>query len=233
MDTWGTNAENGTSKENTWRANSDVPAVLSVLSACLETPLPRITENASVAGEAQHWAAVCALFSDAADPDILFTARAAELRKHPGQISFPGGARDTADYDPSGTALRETFEEVGLTAERVHMLGRLPATQVRVSRFAVVPMVAWWSGNDSLSVNLAEVAAVYRWPVSLLVDPNYRVTALHPSGFTGPAWRIDGTFLWGFTAHVVDQLLTLGGWNRPWDESHQVPVPAEFMRDHL
>ncbi|MDR0435541.1 MAG: CoA pyrophosphatase [Propionibacteriaceae bacterium] len=176
---------------------------------------------------------MCALFSDQPDPDIMFTARAAELRKHPGQISFPGGSRDPEDNGPVGTALRETFEEVGLSAASVHVLGRLPAAEVVVSRFEVVPVVAWWSGADPLDVNETEVAAVYRWPVSLLADPAYRVTALHPSGFTGPAWMIGDEFLWGFTARIVAQLLQLGGWERPWDEAHQVPVPAAFMRDRL
>ncbi|MDR2620041.1 MAG: CoA pyrophosphatase [Propionibacteriaceae bacterium] len=224
-----------------------IPSALSVLAGCLEmleipaVPKAYAAANAgagSVSGSgssyvSQHWAAVCALFSNRPDPELLFTARATDLRKHPGQISFPGGSRDDADTGPVCTALRETYEEVGLAAGQVHVLGRLPAAPVTVSRFQVVPVVAWWSGDALLTPNPDEVATVHRWPVSLLADPAHRVTAIHPSGFTGPAWIIGDAFLWGFTARIVSELLRLGGWELPWNTSREVPIPAQFMRDHL
>jgi 8-oxo-dGTP pyrophosphatase MutT (NUDIX family) len=194
--------------------------------------LPGLEGPREITGPAR-WAAVCVLFSAASNPDILFTQRADTLRTHPLQISFPGGSEDEGDAGPCATALRETHEEIGLAASDVRVLGRLPSAEVVVSRFEVVPVVAWWSGAQPLTVSPTEVKQVLRWSVSELVNPDNRVTALHPSGFTGPAWIFDDLFLWGFTARIADRLLRLGGWEVPWDESRQVPVPDEFMRDHL
>jgi 8-oxo-dGTP pyrophosphatase MutT (NUDIX family) len=211
-----------------------VPSSLQRLATCLETIDATAVPQGSreITGPAR-WAAVCVLFSASESPDMLFTQRADTLRKHPLQISFPGGSEDVGDAGPCATALRETTEEIGLPADNVRVLGRLPSAEVVVSRFEVVPVVAWWDGVEPLTISPTEVKQVLRWSVSDLVNPENRVTALHPSGFTGPAWMFDDLFLWGFTARVADRLLRLGGWEMPWDETRRVPVPDEFMRDHL
>jgi len=60
------------------------------------------------------------------EPTVLLTQRTAHLKDHPGQISFPGGRCESADPSPAHTALRETFEEIGLTREHVELVGYLP-----------------------------------------------------------------------------------------------------------
>jgi 8-oxo-dGTP pyrophosphatase MutT (NUDIX family) len=188
--------------------------------------------DADTTGEAEHWAAVLALFSERDDPDLVFTVRSAALRHHPGQISFPGGGREAGDAGFADTALREAREEVGLDPAAVAVLGRLPDRRVSVSAYQVVPVVGWWPGNQELArQDDAEVEEVMRWRVSELADPANRAMAVHPRGFLGPAFTLGDYFLWGFTAGRVDELLRLGGWEEPWDESRQLPIPRRFLRD--
>lgn len=177
-------------------------------------------------------AAVLMLLSDGDDPDLVFTERATTLRNHAGQISFPGGGHEDGDVDHAATALRETWEEIGLPPDHVEVIGQLPPARIPVSRFDVAPVVGRWSGDVPLSlVSPDEVAAIHRWRLADLADPAYRITSVHPGGHRGPAWQFGDAFLWGFTAYLTDALLDLGGWSRPWDTGREVPVPRRFMRD--
>lgn len=177
-------------------------------------------------------AAVLMLLSAGDDPDLLFTERSAHLRKHAGQISFPGGGREPQDADAAATALRETWEEVGLPSDHVEVIGQLPATRLQVSRYDVAPVVGTWSGVEPLVLaSPLEVAVIHRWRISDLADPQNRVTSLHPGGHVGPAWQFGDAFLWGFTAYLTDALLELGGWARPWDRDRIVEVPHRYQRD--
>jgi hypothetical protein len=67
------------------------------------------------------------------------------------------------------------------------------------------------------AVDPREVAAVERVRLSELSDPESRLTVRHPSGRSGPAFRVKGLLIWGFTAALVDRLLVLSGWEVPWD----------------
>lgn len=177
-------------------------------------------------------AAVLILLAEGEDPDVLFTERSTGLRKHAGQISFPGGGREPGDTDAAATALRETYEEIGLAPDQVRLLGQLPDIRLPVSSFDVAPVVASWSGHKPLRVaSPNEVAAIHRWSVSALADPANRFTSRHPGGHLGPAWQFGDLFLWGFTAYLTDALLDLGGWAQPWDRERIVEVPKRFQRD--
>ena len=66
-------------------------------------------------------------------------------------------------------------------------------------------------------------------PVAALSDPANRFTVRHPAGLVGPAFEVDGLFIWGFTAGLLDRLLTLGGWAQPWDQTVQRPLPAAVL----
>lgn len=173
-------------------------------------------------------AAVLMLLSDEDDPELLFTQRSSSLRHHAGQLSFPGGKQDPTDTDAVHTALREAHEEVGLDPGVVRIIGELPDTHLSVSSFDVTPIVASWDGAEVAVTSPDEVAAVHRWRVSRLADPRSRVTATHPRGYRGPAWHIDGLFLWGFSAILTDALLEIAGWAQPWDKRKTTPVPQRF-----
>ena len=179
--------------------------------------------------EGERPSAVLALLSSSEDPDLVLTLRAAGLEYHGGQISLPVGGREPEDDSPTDTALREAREEIGLLPSCVHPVGQLHTRDILVSQNRVVPVVGLWSGSDPIRVcDEVEVEQVFRWSVSDLADPANRVTARHPRGNMGPAWQIGDLFLWGFTANIVDVLLRLGGWERPWDVDRIVDVPPRF-----
>jgi len=173
--------------------------------------------------------AVLALLSADDDPQLLLTLRDPGLAHHGGQISLPGGGREELDRSPADTACRETYEEIGLPPARIDLIGQMDSRGLPVSRNQVVPVVGLWSGHDELGIDTTEVEQVLFWPVSLLADPAYRMTARHRSGYSGPAWQIDELFLWGFTAQLVDALLELGGWAGPWDGGRTTDVPPRFL----
>jgi len=163
--------------------------------------------------------AVLILFGDGPDgPDLLFIQRSDELRLHAGQPAFPGGAIDAGDGGPVGAALREAAEEVGLDLAGVDVVGMLPEVFIERTGFRVVPVLAWWREPSVVApVDAAEVAAVERVSVAELADPATRLMLRLPNGHSSPAFRVRGMLIWGFTAALVDRLLALGGWEKPWD----------------
>lgn len=172
--------------------------------------------------------AVLVLFGEGAGgPDVLLIERARTMRSHAGQPAFPGGALDPEDGDPAGdgpvnAALREAEEEVGLERSSVEVLGQLPALFLPPSGFVVHPVIAWWREPHAVDVvDEAEVAAVARAPIADLVDPANRLQVHHPSGWIGPAFEVSDLLVWGFTAGLLDKLLSIGGWELPWDTSRR------------
>ena len=160
-------------------------------------------------------------------PGILVIQRAEGLRRHPGQVAFPGGAVDPEDADVVAAALREAQEEVGLDPTAVTPLVRLPEIYISRSGFVVTPVIAWWHRPHPVApVDPVEVARTGVLSIAALTDPANRFAVVHPSGWQGPGFEVDGFFIWGFTAILLDQLLTFGGWNRPWDQGVQRPIPA-------
>jgi 8-oxo-dGTP pyrophosphatase MutT (NUDIX family) len=159
------------------------------------------------------------------DPDLLFIQRSADLRLHAGQPAFPGGAIDAVDGGPVAAALREAAEEVGVDPGGVDVVGTLPELFIPRTGFRVVPVLAWWRQPCAVApVDPAEVAAVERVSVSELTDPATRVMVKGPGGFLSPAFRVRGMLIWGFTAVLVDRLLALAGWERPWDTAKVIDL---------
>ncbi|WP_208298620.1 NUDIX hydrolase [Streptomyces liangshanensis] len=163
-------------------------------------------------------------------PELLLMERAGSLRSHPGQPSFPGGALDPEDGDPATTgplraALREAEEETGLDPSGVQLFAVLPALYIPVSGFVVTPVLGWWRRPTPVAaVDPAETARVFTVPVAELTDPDHRVSALHPSGYVGPAFLVASTLVWGFTAGLIDRILHFAGFEVPWDRSKEVPL---------
>ena len=162
-------------------------------------------------------------------PDVLLIERAHDMRSHPRQVAFPGGAVDDVDVDAVAAALRESEEETGLEPSGVRVVATLPALFLPPSGFVVTPVLAWWERPSPVSVvDPRAVASVHRVPVAELVDPENRFRVAHPSGYVGAAFRVRGLLVWGFTAGLLDRLLRLAGWERPWDEDRIEPLPPEM-----
>ncbi|HSK60156.1 MAG TPA: CoA pyrophosphatase [Actinomycetospora sp.] len=182
-------------------------------------------------------AAVLMLFAEAGGagggPEILLTERAPDMRAHAGQAAFPGGAVDAEDAGPVAAALREAHEETGLDPDGVVPLLTLPPLTIPVTGFAVTPVLAYWARPVPVRVvDPGETAAVVRVPVATLADPATRFRVTGPAGYTGPAFAAGGLLVWGFTAGLVDWMLTLGGWARPWDGSDVRDLDEAWARRH-
>jgi len=167
------------------------------------------------------------------DPDLLFIQRSKGLRLHAGQPGFPGGVIEAADQGPVAAALREAAEEVGVDPHGVDVLGTLAELFIPPTGFQVIPVLAWWRQPCAVSpVDQGEVAAVERISVSELAEPSARLMMHRPRGIVLPAFRVRGMLIWGMTAALVDRLLELGGWERPWDASTVVnPLSARVETD--
>jgi 8-oxo-dGTP pyrophosphatase MutT (NUDIX family) len=165
-------------------------------------------------------------------PEILFVERAATLRTHAGQIAFPGGANDPGDVDLIATAVREAQEETGVDVTGVVPVGALPPAHVAVSGFDVTTVVAWWRQPSPVGpADPREVASVLVVPVAELTDPANRGRVRHPSGYSGPGFDVAGHLIWGLTAHLLDGVLDLAGWQRPWDEDRRFDIPSRYLTD--
>ncbi|WP_307793254.1 CoA pyrophosphatase [Amycolatopsis sp. MtRt-6] len=167
-------------------------------------------------------AAVLILFGEReadGEPDVLLQRRADTLGSHAGQVSFPGGGAEDGDGGPIGTALREAEEETGVVPSGVRPVAVLPELFVPVSGFAVTPVLAHWAEPSPVhAVDPAETASVARVAIADLVDPANRFTVKKKGmPWKGPAFEVDGLFVWGFTAGLLSVLLGLGGWEREWD----------------
>lgn len=212
------------------------PPWLRTLADALADPV-RVGQVARLRpGVGARAAAVLVLVGeDAGVPEILFVERSATLRHHAGQIAFPGGAADPGDADLVATALREAEEEVALDPAGVDVLGSLPPVHVAVSGFDVTAVVGWWRpsafqlGSLVRAADPREVASVPIVPLAVLTDPAHRVSARHPSGYTGPAFTVGDHLIWGLTGHLLDGVLDLAGWSRPWDRTREASIPARYL----
>lgn len=143
-------------------------------------------------------------------------------------MSFPGGRREEQDADAVATALREAEEETGLDPAGVEVLATLSELPLAASNHRVTPVLGWWrSPSRVVAVDHAETVEVFRVPVAQLLDPSIRFTStISRMGRTwkGPAFDVDGTIVWGFTAMVLDGIFDAAGWTRPWDRSVERPV---------
>lgn len=165
-------------------------------------------------------AAVLVLFGErSSGPDVLLLRRAKTLGFHAGQVAFPGGGADAKDDGPVDTALREAQEETGVNPVGVLPVAILPELLVPVSQFAVTPVLAYWARPSPVrAIDAGETAAVARLAIADLADPVNRFQVqLSGTGWQGPAFEVDGMFIWGFTAGLLAVLLTLGGWDQTWD----------------
>jgi 8-oxo-dGTP pyrophosphatase MutT (NUDIX family) len=148
------------------------------------------------------------LFSWPDDPGLVFTERRSDLRRHAGEISFPGGRQDHADEDLRRTALREAHEEVGLEPDRVQLVGALPPIGTYVTSYKVHPFVGLIATGEELVPNPAEVEAVLRFSLSEL-RAAYAMRRLVRRGvpIRTPTFELDRHMIWGATARILQELL--------------------------
>jgi 8-oxo-dGTP pyrophosphatase MutT (NUDIX family) len=139
------------------------------------------------------------------NPTVVFTERTAHLADHAGQISFPGGRRDDGDVTAERTALREAEEEVGIPADRVEILGRLPEYRTSTG-YSVTPVVGWAEPPLAFRPDPHEVAEVFEVPLAFLLDSgNHRYETAFHKGRMRKYWAMPygEHFIWGATAGML------------------------------
>ncbi len=146
------------------------------------------------------------------DARMLFTVRTEQLRTHAGQISFPGGRRETADPDLTTTALREAEEELGIERARVEVLGLLDDVPTP-SSFIITPVVGLLRGSVALVPQASEVAATFECSIAELRAPGcYRTDGTRTwqgYEYVMHEYHVGSHRIWGATARMVYQLLEL------------------------
>ena len=138
----------------------------------------------------------------------VFTERRDDMRKHAGEISFPGGRQDEPDEDLRQTALREAEEEIGLDPGVVEMVGALPPVGTFVTGYRVYPFVGTIPAGRTWRPQETEVAQVLELSLRDLVR-GYESKRLLRRGvpIKTPTYTVDGHFVWGATARMVQSLL--------------------------
>jgi 8-oxo-dGTP pyrophosphatase MutT (NUDIX family) len=142
------------------------------------------------------------------EPYVVLTRRRADLRRHAGEISFPGGRQDAEDATLIDTALREAEEEIGLPREDVHVLGELPSTSTFATNYLIHPFVGQIAASQSWRLSPREVDAVLELPAAALRQGRTR-TRLERRGlaFETDAYIVGEHVIWGATARIVAHLL--------------------------
>ncbi|GAD74343.1 CoA pyrophosphatase [Vibrio azureus] len=139
---------------------------------------------------------------------VIFTQRAAHLRYHPGQISFPGGKYELNDVNLMVTALRETEEEIGIHTSSIEVFGQLPSLPT-VSRFSVTPFLAFVEPTYNPNIDPNEVASIFEIPLNHILNPQkmlssyFQLKSTHHRVF---AVQYQQHFIWGMTAQIIESM---------------------------
>lgn len=142
------------------------------------------------------------------EPGLLLTQRSARLRKHPGQVAFPGGAVDSTDASLIAAALREAQEEVAIPPECVDIIGVLPPVD-SVTGFQVTPVLGVIPPDLHYHASEDEVAAVFEMPLAeALRLGRYHPLDIHRRGNAHRVWLswYQHYFVWGMTAGIIREL---------------------------
>jgi 8-oxo-dGTP pyrophosphatase MutT (NUDIX family) len=184
------------------RSDSLAPALHEVLLDAALHSRPQADEQVPAA-------VLVALYESAGDElRVVLTKRRADLRRHAGEISFPGGRRDPEDATLMDTALREAEEEIGLARSEVTVVGALERTSTFVTNYAIHPFVGLLKGPHPWRASELEVDAVLE-PTLHDVRAGRTRTRIERRGisFETDAYVFDEQLVWGATARILEDLL--------------------------
>ena len=148
------------------------------------------------------------LYEQAGDLVGVFTKRRDDLRRHAGEISFPGGRQDFPDEDLRVTALRESEEEIGLPREAVEIVGALAPVGTFVTGYRVYPFVGVIESGRTWTPEPREVDEVLELSLRALVE-GFESKRLLRKGvpIKTPTYTVGRHFVWGATARMLEDLL--------------------------
>ncbi|MDO4761940.1 MAG: CoA pyrophosphatase [Corynebacterium sp.] len=148
---------------------------------------------------------------------VLLTHRSPHMRKHSGQVAFPGGRVDATDRHHLDAALREAWEETGLQRNTITPIAQLGQVHIRVTGYPVTPILAYSEEPQEVHIaSPAEVDDVFYFPLNELANPTNRLL-VRRGQWRGPAFKVHDYLVWGFTAGVLHAVLQHAGWEIPWD----------------
>ena len=127
---------------------------------------------------------------------LVFTKRT-KLPYHAGEVSFPGGSYEEEDGDLENTALRESYEEIGLDPKDVKILGKLSEVRTLTSSYLITPYIGLIPYPYDFKINEKEVEELIEVPISILREKN-----------EGERWVYNDHVIWGVTARILADFLS-------------------------
>ncbi len=152
------------------------------------------------------------IYEDNGEYHLLFTKRSNSVGSHKGEFTFPGGKRDDCDENLLTTALRESFEEIGLNPQDAEVLGEFDDERTLISNFVIVPFIAFIPYPYDFHMNPSEVEEITGIPFPALQDrSNLQVELVTRGGeaFHDCSYHYQGNVIWGATARIVTNLVKL------------------------
>ncbi len=185
--------------------------IIEKIRNVLDGRKPKIINNRN--GRLIHAAVLIPIFESDNGYEVLFTERTHKVEHHKGQISFPGGAVEDQDRSFEETALRETYEEVGMRKEDVEVLGQLDDELTVASSFIVHPFVGRIPYPYNFKINQDEVERIIEVPLNTFFKEN---SDRHPKSiefetftYKGPAYRHGDVTIWGATAKIMKHFIRI------------------------
>jgi 8-oxo-dGTP pyrophosphatase MutT (NUDIX family) len=174
-------------------------------------PAAAISPEQLPAGGFRRSSVLVPLYEREGEPHVLLTLRPATMRRHAGQIAFPGGALDPGE-ESVAAALREAQEEIGLARDAVTVLGRLSEVVVLTTPFRLTPWVASVPYPYPYAAAAGEVEEILHVPIAALLErAAYGVRRVEAYGMTldTHTYRVGRHEIWGATARVLHELLAI------------------------
>jgi 8-oxo-dGTP pyrophosphatase MutT (NUDIX family) len=180
---------------------------------------PRLSHEEILEHQPKHGGVMLLLYEKLGVLNIVFTQRKQYEGVHSGQMSFPGGKRDSGDTDMVATALRETKEEIGVEPGKIKVLGKLSELYIPPSNFLVYPVVGFADNIDGFNPQKEEVEKIVEIPLSFFLDKanitlKTEIKLFNGSVVTVPAYVYEQHIIWGATAiilseftYIVDRLM--------------------------
>lgn len=137
---------------------------------------------------------------------ILFTKRTKHVKRHRGEVSFPGGILKEGET-PEEAVLRETEEEIGIASDEITILGRSPSVKTQTSGYIIFPYVGYIQSNPNIQINESEVKDTFEVPIEFLKKENESFE--DEEDLIGESYLYKDYRIWGATARVLNRFLDL------------------------
>jgi len=164
-----------------------------------------LTANTDEQTRLKHSSVLLLLFIENDELNVCLIKRPAHMKHHAGQIALPGGRIEKGETALE-TALRETWEEIGISSADIEILGTLSELYVQVSRFQIHPFVGWLSKKPSFNICEDEVEKIISFPLKNMKNIIDEVELETISGtLKVPCFQFEGEIIWGATAMILSE----------------------------